>query len=209
VGVRSASLDPPSTLNPIVAVIDETNQLVAENDDADGTTRDARLRTVVMSDGTYFLRVAGLDGASAGHYELDVLVVAGGVAIVIAEVHTSLLSSIRDRRRTVINAATEWQDFWNHFTGAIVPKPDLPVIDFAKHMVIVASMGERATGGYAIAIDEVLEEGEGLTARVVEMSPAFGCVFAPVITAPVTAVVVPRNDGTVVFVEETRTQACA
>lgn len=208
VGVRSTSLEPPSTLNPIVAVMDETNQLVAENDDADGTTREARLRTVVTSDGTYFLRVAGLDGASAGHYELDVLVVAGDVAIVIAEVHTSLLSSIRDRRRTVITTATEWQDFWNDFTGAIVPKPDLPVIDFTKHMVIVASMGERATGGYTIAIDEVLEEGEGLAARVVEMSPAPGCVVAPVITAPVTAVVVPRNDGTVVFVEETRTQAC-
>ncbi len=71
-----------------------------------------------------------------------------------------------------------------------------------------ATTRKRVTGGYAIAIDEVLEGGEGLTARVVEMSPAPGCVVAPVITAPVTAVVVPRNDGTVMFVEETGTQAC-
>ena len=127
---------------------------------------------------------------------------------VIEQVHNSLISSIRERRRMVIGTASDWEQFWNEFAAAIVPRPDPPVIDFAERMVMVASTGERATGGYAIAIEEVAEGDEGLTARVVETSPAATCFLTQVVTAPVTAVTLLRRDGTVAFVEETRTQAC-
>ncbi len=128
---------------------------------------------------------------------------------VIEEVHNSLFSSIRERRRTVIGTASDWEQFWNEFAAAIMPRPDAPVIDFTARMVIVASMGERATGGYAIVIEEVTEGDKGLTARVVETSPAATCFLTQVVTAPVTAVTLPRSDGTVVFVEETRMQECS
>ncbi len=128
---------------------------------------------------------------------------------VIEEVHNSLVSSIRERRRMVISTASDWEQFWNEFAAAIMPRPDAPVIDFTARMVIVASMGERATGGYAIVIEEVTEGDEGLTARVVETSPAATCFLTQVVTAPVTAVTLPRSDGTVVFGEETQMQECS
>ena len=75
----------------------------------------------------------------------------------IEQVHNTLASGIRERRRMVIYTASDWEQFWNEFVAAIVPRPEPPVIDFAERMVMVASMGERATGGYAVTI-ELVEE---------------------------------------------------
>ncbi len=127
---------------------------------------------------------------------------------VIPEVHNAVISGIRDGRRTVIRTASEWEEFWREFTGAIVPAPDPPAIDFDVLMVIVAAMGERSTGGYSIAIEDVTDREDGVTARVVESSPGANCVLAQVITAPVTAVSVTRREGSAVFVEETKTEEC-
>lgn len=128
---------------------------------------------------------------------------------VIPEVHGTQISSIRDRRRTVIRTAKEWQEFWDEFTAATIPPPELPAIDFAARMVIVAAMGERTTGGYSIAIEDVTEGDDGVTARVVETSPGASCLLSQVITAPVTAVSVTRREGSVTFDEDTQTQQCA
>jgi hypothetical protein len=211
VGVRSVSLNPPSALDPVVALIDPEGRLVVENDNASAGTSEARLQAVVDADGAYFLRVAGVH-ASAGHYELDVQVVASAASQVafqvLHEVHTAT-SSVRERRRAVIRSEAEWLAFWDEFTGTVVPKPAPPQIDFAQHMVIVAAMGERPTGGYLIDVESVTEGDGGLTVLVAETSPAQDCAVTQVLTAPITAVVVPRNEGTVTFVEEGRTQACS
>ena len=127
---------------------------------------------------------------------------------VIDEIHNTVISGIRDSRRTVIRTANEWEEFWNEFTAAIVPTPDLPAIDFEARMVIVAAMGERTTGGYTIAIDDVSEGEDGVTTRVIETSPGASCLLAQVITAPVTAVSVTGQEGSAVFVEETKTEEC-
>jgi hypothetical protein len=211
VGVRSVSLNPPSALDPVVAVMDPQGQLVVENDNASGGTSEARLQALVDAGGTYFLRVAGVD-ATAGHYELDLQVVANAASQVafqvLDEVHTAT-SSVRERRRTVIRSADEWLAFWDELTATIVPKPAPPEIDFAQDMVIVGAMGEQPTGGYSIDVESVSESDGGLTVLVVETSPAPGCAVTQALTAPVTAVVVPRNEGTVTFLEEARTQACS
>ena len=127
---------------------------------------------------------------------------------VIDDVHSTLISGIRDPRRMVIGTASEWEAFWNEFAAALEPRPDPPAIDFGERMVIVAAMGERTTGGYTIAIDEVTEGEDGVTARVVETSPIASCFLAQVITAPVTAVSVTRREGSVVFVEATESPEC-
>ena len=212
VEVRSSSLNPRSALNPVLALLDEANGLIAENDDAHDATLESRLEAVVGADGTYFLRVAGSNGTGVGHYELDVVVVeAGAVGIsfeVIEEVHTGLLTNIRERRRSVISTDTDWEQFWNELQGAVVPRPDAPIIDFAERMVIVAAMGQRMTAGFNIEVEDVFETDGTLTVRVAKTSPSPTCAVAQVVTAPVTAVVVPRTDGSVVFLEETRMRDC-
>ena len=75
-------------------------------------------------------------------------------------------------------------------------------------MVVVASMGGRATGGYSIEIVRVAETTDRLYVEVREVSPGRSCIVTMAGTAPVTAVRVPRRDLPVEFVERAETRDC-
>ena len=121
---------------------------------------------------------------------------------------SSPFSLIPDRRRLVIREAAEWQSFWSDLYSNVAPPPELPVVDFGRQMVIAATMGQRPTGGYAIDIEDVFEEGRTLFPVVLETSPGPLCVNTQVMTAPAVAVLVDRTDSSVSFVEQTGTIDC-
>lgn len=130
---------------------------------------------------------------------------------VIAEpLFTDSYSGIDDARRLVIRDAGTWQAVWAEVVGQRTPVPEPPSVDFARDMVILAAMGRRGTGGYAIAIDEVSAEGGAGELRVVvrETAPGPGCMTTQALSAPVTAVRVPQTDDAVTFIERTETFAC-
>lgn len=75
VTAQAVRLSPPSPLNTTLAVFSgATGRLIAGNADADST--DARLRMLLMTDGTYKLAVAG-NGSTVGHYKLVVQIKPG------------------------------------------------------------------------------------------------------------------------------------
>ena len=110
-------------------------------------------------------------------------------------------SGINDSRRLVIREAAAWRPLWREVVGQRTPAPALPTIDFERDMVIVAALGRRGTGGYAITIDDVYAEGGQLYAVVRETSPGPGCMTIQAFTAPVTGVRVPRGEAAVTFIE--------
>ena len=120
----------------------------------------------------------------------------------------SVFSLIPDRRRLVIRDNAEWRSFWSKLYGNVVPLPELPAVDFGRQMVIAATMGQRPSGGYAIDIADIFEEGGTLFPVVLETSPGPLCVTTQVITAPAVAVLVGRTASSVSFVEQTGTIDC-
>ena len=133
---------------------------------------------------------------------------ADAVSYQVVEEVTTPMSGILDRSRLVIGDETAWNEFWDQFTGLVQPRPDPPSIDFATHMVIAATMGQRTSGGYLISVEEVAEKDGIMYAAVQETSPGAMCVNITVMTAPAVAVVVPRHEGTVAFVEEELALPC-
>ncbi len=121
---------------------------------------------------------------------------------------SSPMSAIVERRRLVIRDTAAWTAFWDEFAAAVEPRPDPPSVNFTTHMVIAATMGQRTSGGYLISVEEVAEKDGTLYARVLETSPGVSCVNITVMTAPAVAVVVPRHEGTVAFVEEELSRPC-
>lgn len=120
----------------------------------------------------------------------------------------SSFSLIPDRRRFVIRDEAAWRSFWRELHGNVVPPPEPPAVDFSRQMVIGASMGQRPSGGYAIDIEEIYEDGGTLFPVVLETSPGPLCTTIQVITAPVVAVLVERTGASVTFVEKTETRDC-
>lgn len=119
-----------------------------------------------------------------------------------------LYSGIPDKRRLYIDNADAWATLWAEVTQPYTPPPPVPTIDFANEAVIVAAMGTRSTGGYAIVIEGVYEADNTLYVEVREISPGSNCATTQALTAPVHAVRAPRRGFTVRFVERKETRMC-
>ena len=117
-------------------------------------------------------------------------------------------SGIDRRQRLVIRDQQAWEDFWRRATSNTSPSQPAPTIDFDRDIVVIAAMGSRPTGGYAIAIDGLFQQANDLYAVVLETSPGPSCGTTQAVTAPLAAARVRRVTGEVIFVERQATRDC-
>lgn len=93
-------------------------------------------------------------------------------------------------RREVVRDAATWARTW----AEVQPSADAPPpVDFAGQVAIVACLGERRSGGYAIEIVSVEVADDALIVRVRETAPAPGSVNTQALTAPYHVVRVART----------------
>ena len=90
----------------------------------------------------------------------------------------------------------------------MTPEPALPDVDFAREMVVVAALGERRSGGYAIVLDSATGRGGTLVVHLRTRSPDARCAVTGALTQPVDAARLPRHDGPVEFRERAEVVRC-
>ena len=82
------------------------------------------------------------------------------VVIEFTTIESGALSGVTEPMDLVVKGESEWDYLWDLTHRNLVPKPDLPKIDFEKEMVLASLMGERTSSGYKIEICGVtLEKG--------------------------------------------------
>ncbi|MEJ7810351.1 MAG: protease complex subunit PrcB family protein [Gemmatimonadaceae bacterium] len=117
-------------------------------------------------------------------------------------------SGLSARQRLAIRDGASWSALWTTLSTDVSPRPAVPAVDFSRDMILLAAMGEHRSGGFGIAIERVqLADGQ-LYVTVRETSPGAGCMTTQAITRPLTAVLVPRGDYDVRFVERSTTSKC-
>lgn len=121
---------------------------------------------------------------------------------------SAFYSGIQDRRRVVVRSAGAWAALWSEATAYLSPAPPVPPFDFSSGMLLVASMGARPSGGYAIGIDSVYSLGGTIHAVVLETSPGAECGVTGAITNPVIAVRIARSNMPVEFHTRNAVRSC-
>lgn len=121
---------------------------------------------------------------------------------------SSAYSGFRDSTRLVVRDRTAWTRVWSAINGAVEPMPPVPAVDFGEEMVIVAALGQRRSGGYAIQIDSVARHELGAVIYVTKSAPGRNCLTTQAITSPVHAVRVPRIEGRVAWRERATVATC-
>jgi PrcB C-terminal len=121
---------------------------------------------------------------------------------------TCSYSGLTMRERRIIRASIAWDAAWADAWGRQLSPPALPAVDFSLEMVVLAAMGEQASGGYAIEVQGVTQRQAVLDVTVVERNPGPNCLATLALTQPFTARRVPRFDGNVYFVEQQLTADC-
>jgi hypothetical protein len=108
---------------------------------------------------------------------------------------------IDEPRQEVIKDRAAWEKFWREHNLKQLVEGALPQIDFSKELLVVAAMGQKRTGGYAIEIVKAEVTGNRLRIHVKHTTPAPGSMNIQALTAPFHIVAIPRTDATPEFVK--------
>lgn len=121
-----------------------------------------------------------------------------------------LSSGLTSGAREAIRDQARWASIWSDLVSREYPARPAPSIDFGRNMVLLAALGERPTGGYSISIDHVAfnDADRSLVVDTRSMSPGRSCVVTLAVTQPVDAVVVPRLNCSIQFMEEKLIHDC-
>ena len=128
---------------------------------------------------------------------------------IVTEAGARQFSGLDRPLRAIVRGQREWTDLWLRITAGAIPIQDPPAVDFSEHIVVVAAMGTRPTGGHSIAIERIVREGDDLIVEVVETEPGPMCIVTQALTSPVTAVIVERfPELTGHFIDRTSRLSC-
>lgn len=118
-------------------------------------------------------------------------------------------SGLRTAQRTVISDSTAWRAAWSILWAGVPAPPSLPVVDFAREVILLAALGERGSSGYQIVVDSANSTADkGVVVHVRTVSPGATCGRYGVITAPVDVARMVRVPGPVSFREEAVVTMC-
>jgi hypothetical protein len=114
-------------------------------------------------------------------------------------------SGIAEKRREVVRDQESWARLWAEIHRGQDPAGQPPAVDFSRSMLIVAALGTRPTGGFAVKVRGVATRGDRLEVVVLESCPAQGAMVATALTQPVEVVRVARLSQTPTFKEQRET----
>lgn len=106
----------------------------------------------------------------------------------VAEIAHGQYGQLTERRFELLTDEASYNSLWRLHLGG-----DPPSVDFEKHAVIAVLLGERRTGGHAIAVTGVEREGDMLTIEVETTGPGRGCRTTQAFTQPYQFVTVPAG----------------
>ncbi|HJU69004.1 MAG TPA: protease complex subunit PrcB family protein [Gemmatimonadaceae bacterium] len=118
-------------------------------------------------------------------------------------------SGIGDSTFTTVRDAGRWDGMWRRLTARHGPPRPPPPIEFDQEMALVATLGEKRSGGYAIEIEAVIDRGTYVEAYVLRRAPGRDCGVAGMLTAPADVAIVPRRDVDVRVVTQDRITDCS
>jgi len=120
----------------------------------------------------------------------------------------SYSTGLTESARIVVRDSGTWANLWGQIWERHSPTPALPSVDFSRDMLIVAAMGTRSSGGYAIHIDSVYQRSQDFEVVIRKVSPGANCIVTAALTQPTDIVRVPRLSGQVHYREKSLVQNC-
>jgi hypothetical protein len=93
-------------------------------------------------------------------------------------------------------------EVWAHAGGA------RPAVDFTRHAVVAAFIGQRNTGGHSVEVVRVVRRGDSLEVHLRLREPGEGCMTTQALTRPFQLVRVPAGAAKAEFVVERVAVVC-
>lgn len=122
-----------------------------------------------------------------------------GSYLIFETISEGIFSGHDGRESYVIKDSSEWSDLWNKVNSNLIPKPEVPNVDFNEEMVIAVFQGVKSEGGYDIKITEVRDFEYFVEVIVQETSSEPLQIQIQAETQPYHIVKIKRTDKKIVF----------
>ena len=99
----------------------------------------------------------------------------------------------------VIKDETTLNEIYKLINKSKSPGIKIPIINFEKETVLVLFLGEKSSGGYSIAVEQILDENEKVTVKYKVTLPKLGEMVTTVMTQPYCIIKIPKTLKEVVF----------
>ena len=104
-----------------------------------------------------------------------------------------------DSKFIVIKEETTLNKIYKLINKSKSPGIKIPIINFEKETVLVLFLGEKSSGGYSIAVEQILDENEKVTVKYKVTLPKLGEMVTTVMTQPYCIIKIPKTLKEVVF----------
>lgn len=108
-------------------------------------------------------------------------------------------SGFQAPQQSYIATQKEWVDTWITREGPVTPKRPHPTIDFSREVVIVAALGTKPTGGFAIEITRIVRTKDAIEIYIRTTAPQDGLKPPPGPTSPIVLARMAKPDRPVTF----------
>ena len=108
-------------------------------------------------------------------------------------------SGITEPLHAIIKEESEWHNLWDRHASNIIPKPDVPEIDFSREMLIGIFTGQKSSGGYTVEIVNILKEERVIKVLYKEKAPLPEEIATTAFTQPYHFIKIPKEDLEVIF----------
>jgi hypothetical protein len=130
---------------------------------------------------------------------LAALALLQGEPVSFGTVDKAATSGFQAPQQSFVATQKEWVDTWVTREGPVTPKKPHPQIDFSREVVIVAALGTKPTGGFAIEITRIVRTKDAIEIYVRKTAPQDGLKPPPGPTSPFVLARMPRPDRPVTF----------
>jgi hypothetical protein len=124
-------------------------------------------------------------------------------------IHTSMHCglSASEPAAFLVENRQQWAQLARQLSSTEIGGPKLPSVDFEQERLLVVSMGQRTSGGYALRFVEAQRRPEQVLSVTVEwQQPAPGTMQAAVMTQPCQIIAIPQGDYRLIEVVDQRGQ---
>jgi len=129
-------------------------------------------------------------------------------AVNVDQIDQGQYGDIVEGTQTVLRTEEAYASFWERLHADRSSVPERPSVDFGEEEVVAIVLGQRPSGGYSVAIDEVLanDAGSQILVRFTEAVPGDECGVTLALTSPyvLATVEAQQEDFTFEGAEETR-----
>lgn len=109
-------------------------------------------------------------------------------------IHEGSYSAIGDKRELIIYNDSQYRALMNDLYKNLDQMPKIPDVDFKKNSLVAVFIGSRASGGYGVKIDSIIETSNKLIVNITETTPGKNCMVTDAITSPYVIVKITKTD---------------